>query len=87
MPLFNMLQNFAPRWRKLALAKFYTTFLGKVICAPTLDTLELVDDQWGILSVPYTVPETLAPCRKVSSSIIHRVGQPHDLCVQLHLWG
>jgi hypothetical protein len=47
IPLFNVLQNVAPRWCKLVLGIFatlYTTFLREVTCAPTLETLKLFDN-------------------------------------------
>jgi len=42
IPLFNILQNVAPRWYKLVLGippTLYTTFLGELTCAPALNTL------------------------------------------------
>jgi hypothetical protein len=50
IPLFNVLQNVSPRWCTLVLgfsANLYTTFLGEVTCAPTLETLKLVEDSEG----------------------------------------
>ena len=49
IPLFKLLQNVSPQWCTLVLgipARLYTTFLGEVTWAPTLETLKLIDD-WG----------------------------------------
>jgi hypothetical protein len=50
IPLFNVLQNVSPRWCTLALGispTLYATFLGEVTCAPSLETLILIDDSDG----------------------------------------
>ena len=47
IPLFNLIQNVSPRWRKLILGippTFYTAFFGEGTCALTLETLKLIDD-------------------------------------------
>ena len=59
IPLFNVLQNVSPRWGTLVLgfsANLYTTFLGEVICAPTLETLKLAEDSEdeGLFHLPHT---------------------------------
>jgi len=58
IPLFNVLQNFAPRWWKLVLGipgTFFATFLGEVTSAPMLDTLKLINDQSaGEFRLPHT---------------------------------
>ena len=49
-PLFDVLQNVSPRWCTLVLgisASLYPTFLGDIICAPTLETLKLIDKSHG----------------------------------------
>ena len=46
LPLFNVLQKFSPRWCTLILgisARLYTTFLGEVTSAITLETLKLIE--------------------------------------------
>ncbi|KIM47420.1 hypothetical protein M413DRAFT_22091 [Hebeloma cylindrosporum] len=50
-PLFSLIRNFAPRWRKLVLympSMLYATFIGDLSCAPSLHTLKL-DDRDGDL--------------------------------------
>jgi len=59
IPLFNVLQNVAPRWHKLVLgipATLYTPFLGELTCAPTLETLKLITDSFsdGVFRLPHT---------------------------------
>ena len=59
IPLFNLVQNVSPRWRKLVLGvppTFYTAFFGEVTCAPTLETLKLFDDadEEGDFHLPHT---------------------------------
>jgi hypothetical protein len=59
IPLFNLMQNVSPRWRKLVLGippTFYTAFFGEVTCAPTLETLKLIDDadEEGDFHLPHT---------------------------------
>jgi hypothetical protein len=59
IPLFNELQHVSPRWRTLFLGispRLYPTFLGKVTCAPTLETLKLIDDseEEGDFHLPHT---------------------------------
>jgi len=58
-PLFKVLQNVSPRWCTLVLgisASLYPTFLGDVTCAPTLETLKLIDnsDGQGRFRLPHT---------------------------------
>jgi len=60
IPLFKVLRNVAPRWRKLALgfsAKFYRAFLDDLSSAPTLDTLILINGrpyEEAFFDLPYT---------------------------------
>ena len=59
IPLFTVLQNVSPRRCSLYLnipSSFYTTFLGEVTCAPTLETLKLFDysDERGYFRLPHT---------------------------------
>jgi hypothetical protein len=60
-PLFNLMQNVSTRWRQLVLGirpTLYTTFLGEVTCAPTLEILKLIDiddsDAEGDFHLPHT---------------------------------
>ncbi|KIM36479.1 hypothetical protein M413DRAFT_424844 [Hebeloma cylindrosporum] len=46
IPLCNVLQNVSSRWCRLVLgisATLYSTFLGDVTCAPTLEALQIID--------------------------------------------
>jgi hypothetical protein len=59
IPLFKVLQNVSPRWCTLVLgisARLYTTFLGEVTCAPTLEFLNLIgdSDEDGRFRLPHT---------------------------------
>ena len=59
IPLFKVLQNVSPRWCTLVLgisARLYTTFLGEVTSAATLETLKLIDesDDEGRFHLPHT---------------------------------
>ena len=59
IPLFNELQRVSPRWCTLFLGfspRLYSTFLGKVTSAPTLETLKLIDasEVEGDFHLPYT---------------------------------
>jgi hypothetical protein len=59
IPLFNELQHVSRRWRMLFLAisaRLYPTFLGKVICASTLETLKLThpSEEQAYFLLPHT---------------------------------
>jgi len=59
IPLFNVLQNVAPRWYKLVLGippMLYITFLGELTYAPALNTLKLVRGlfEGGQFFLPHT---------------------------------
>ena len=59
IPLFNELQHVSPRWCTLFLgfsSSLYSTFLGQVTCAPTLETLALVNasEEEGDFHLPHT---------------------------------
>jgi hypothetical protein len=59
IPLFNELQHVSSRWRTLFLGfspSLYPTFLGQVTCAPTLETLTLIDslEEEGDFHLPHT---------------------------------
>jgi len=59
IPLFNELQHISPQWCTLVLgisARLYTTFLGEVTCAPTLEILKIVEDseEDGHFCLPHT---------------------------------
>jgi hypothetical protein len=59
IPLFNELQHVSPRWHTLFLGLspgLYPTFLGQVTCAPTLETLTLMDgsEEEGDFHLPHT---------------------------------
>jgi len=59
IPLFNELQHVSPRWCTLVLgisAGLYTTFFGKVTCAPTFETFKLFEEEAedGHFPLPHT---------------------------------
>jgi hypothetical protein len=58
IPLFNVLQHVSSRWCTLTLGispTLYPTVLGEVTCAPSLETLTLIDDSdIGHFHLPHT---------------------------------